>query len=166
MILKVEWCIEKSMHAVSYDLVDHTTVRDHDFGNALEILVQRCDQLLGADAMRRYGETLDVSEQRSDLAPLTIELAQVRSFNDASDDRRGEMLFEPTAHERFPSARQRVDGAGRHREHQHSRNVVGQRIDEAVGEPRHGDRACKDMEKQKYDDYGRDQRRLVHRRLR
>jgi len=30
MILKVEWCIEKSMHAVSDDLVDHTTVRDHD----------------------------------------------------------------------------------------------------------------------------------------
>jgi len=82
--------------------------------------------------MRRCGETLDVSEQRSDLAPFTTELDQVRLFNDASDDCRGEMLFEPTAHERFPPARQRVGGASRQREHQHYRNVGGQRIDEAI----------------------------------
>ncbi|OKO76349.1 hypothetical protein AC629_33010 [Bradyrhizobium sp. NAS80.1] len=123
MILKVEWGIEKSMHAVSDELIDHTTVLDHDSGNALEILVQRCDQLLGADAMRRRGEALDVSEQGSDLAPLAIELYQVRLFNDASDDRRGEMLFEPMAHERFPPARQPVGGAGCQREHQHGGNV-------------------------------------------
>jgi hypothetical protein len=30
------------MHAISDDLVDHAAVLDHDAGNALELLVERC----------------------------------------------------------------------------------------------------------------------------
>jgi hypothetical protein len=71
-------------------------VLDHDAGNALEILVKRCDQFLGAAAMHGSGETLDVSEQRGDLTPFAIELDQVRLFDDTADDRRREMLFEST----------------------------------------------------------------------
>src|SRR5262249_6296415 len=56
MIPEVERCIEESMQAISDDLVDHTAVPDHDAGNALEILVKRCDQLLRAGAMHRSGE--------------------------------------------------------------------------------------------------------------
>jgi hypothetical protein len=106
MILKVvERCVEESMYAVPDDLVDHAAVLDHDTGNALEILVERCDQFLGTGAMHRSSETLDVGEQYGDLAPLASELDQVRPFDDAADDRRRKMLFEPLAYQRFAPAR-------------------------------------------------------------
>lgn len=105
MILKVERCVEESMYAVPDDLVDHAAVLDHDTGNALEILVERCDQFLETGAMHRSSETLDVGEQYGDLAPLASELDQVRPFDDAADDRRRKMLFEPVAYQRFAPAR-------------------------------------------------------------
>src|SRR4029434_362693 len=111
------------------DLVDHAAVIDHDAGNTLEILAEHCHQILGAGAMRRRGETLDVSEQRGDLTPFAIELDQVWLFDDASNDRWREMLFEPTAHERFPPACRRVGCAGSHREHHTGGNRGARRID-------------------------------------
>ena len=105
VILKVEWCVEKSMHAVADDLVDHAAMLDHNVGYALEIVVERCDQLLGTGAMHRSGETLDVREQRCHLTPLATQLDQVRLFDDAADDRRREMLFEPMVKQRFAPAR-------------------------------------------------------------
>jgi hypothetical protein len=62
------------MHGVSDDFVDHPAVIDHDAGNALEILVERCHQIFGVGAMRRRGETLDVGEQCADLTSFAIEL--------------------------------------------------------------------------------------------
>jgi len=110
-------------------------VIDHDARDALENTGRALPpDPRGARAMRRGGETLDVGEQRADLTPFAIELDQVRLFDDASDDRRREMLFEPTP------AGQRVGGADRHHEHQHGSNGGGQRIDEAIREPQHGDR--------------------------
>src|ERR1700748_551622 len=61
--LKVKRCVEESMHAVSDDLVDHTAVLDHDASDTLEILVERCDQLLGTGTMHRGCEPLDVGKQ-------------------------------------------------------------------------------------------------------
>src|SRR5207245_10922560 len=70
--VKVDSDDDDLMHAVSDNLVDHPAVLDHDAGNALEILVERCDQLLRAGAMHRSSETLDVSEQRGDLTPSPL----------------------------------------------------------------------------------------------
>src|SRR5258708_19744324 len=70
MILKVERCIEESVHGVSDDFVDHAAVIDHDAGNALEILAKRCHQILWARPIRRPAETPSATQHPADPPPM------------------------------------------------------------------------------------------------
>ena len=95
MVGEVERHVEEHMHGVADELVDHAAMREPDAHDAFEIAVERGDQRFRLGAADHAGKTLDVGEQRGDLAPLAAEFWLILVGDDALDHLRREVALEP-----------------------------------------------------------------------
>ena len=81
-------------YRVALVFVDCPAVLEDDFRHRVEVLVEEVRQIGRVQALGNRGETLDVGEERRNLALLPAELERVRIVDEVVDDFRRKILLE------------------------------------------------------------------------